>query len=55
MIQVGDTLPAGSLKEFIEVEGNGCSIGPNSFDNRQTYQRPPTSRTARSPAALLSP
>ena len=32
MIQVGDTLPAGSLKEFIEVEGNGCSLGPNTFD-----------------------
>jgi len=25
-------LPAGSLNEFIEVEGEGCSIGPNSFD-----------------------
>jgi glutaredoxin/glutathione-dependent peroxiredoxin len=32
MIQVGDKLPAGSLQEFIEVEGNGCSIGPNTFD-----------------------
>ncbi len=32
MIQVGDKLPAGTLNEFIEVEGNGCSIGPNSFD-----------------------
>jgi glutaredoxin/glutathione-dependent peroxiredoxin len=32
MIQVGDKLPAGSLQEFVEVEGNGCSIGPNSFD-----------------------
>jgi peroxiredoxin len=32
MIQVGDTLPAGSLKEFIEVEGNGCTLGPNTFD-----------------------
>jgi peroxiredoxin len=32
MIKVGDKLPAGSLSEFIEVEGNGCSIGPNSFD-----------------------
>jgi peroxiredoxin len=30
-IQVGDTLPAGTLNEFIEVEGNGCSIGPNTF------------------------
>ena len=32
MIKVGDKLPPGSLQEFIEVEGNGCSIGPNSFD-----------------------
>ena len=32
MIQVGDRLPAGKLQEFIEVEGNGCSLGPNSFD-----------------------
>lgn len=32
MIQVGDKLPAGSLQEFIEVEGEGCSLGPNSFD-----------------------
>jgi peroxiredoxin len=32
MIKVGDTLPAGSLREFVEVEGNGCTIGPNSFD-----------------------
>ncbi len=32
MIQIGDKLPAGKLQEYIEVEGNGCSIGPNSFD-----------------------
>ncbi len=32
MLKVGDTLPAGTLQEFIEVEGNGCSLGPNSFD-----------------------
>ena len=32
MLKVGDKLPSGSLQEFIEVEGNGCSIGPNSFD-----------------------
>lgn len=32
MIQVGDKLPAGKLQEFIEVEGNGCSVGPNSFE-----------------------
>lgn len=30
-IQVGESLPAGTLNEFIEVEGNGCSIGPNTF------------------------
>ena len=30
-IKIGDTLPAGTLSEFIEVEGNGCSVGPNSF------------------------
>ena len=27
MLKVGDKLPAGSLQEFIEVEGNGCTIG----------------------------
>lgn len=32
MIKIGDKLPAGSLQEFIEVEGEGCSIGPNAFD-----------------------
>ncbi len=32
MIKVGDKLPAGSLQEFVEVEGDGCSIGPNAFD-----------------------
>ena len=32
MINIGDRLPAGKLQEFIEVEGNGCSIGPNIFD-----------------------
>jgi len=31
-IKVGDKLPAGTLTEFIEVEGNGCSLGPNAFD-----------------------
>ena len=35
MIKVGDRLPAGTLKEFIEVEGNGCSLGPNDFDITQ--------------------
>ena len=32
MIKVGDTLPATTLMEFSEVEGNGCSIGPNAID-----------------------
>jgi peroxiredoxin len=32
MIKVGDTLPAATLMEFSEVEGNGCSIGPNAVD-----------------------
>ena len=32
MIKVGDTIPAGTLMEFSEIEGNGCSIGPNAVD-----------------------
>jgi glutaredoxin/glutathione-dependent peroxiredoxin len=32
MLKVGDKLPAATLQEFIEVEGNGCSVGPNAFD-----------------------
>ena len=32
MIQVGDTLPEATLMEYVEVEGNGCSIGPNPVD-----------------------
>lgn len=32
MIKVGDSLPATTLMEFSEVEGNGCSIGPNPVD-----------------------
>ena len=32
MIKVGDTLPAATLMEFSEVEGEGCSIGPNPVD-----------------------
>ena len=32
MLKVGDHLPATTLSEFFEVEGNGCSLGPNSFD-----------------------
>ena len=29
MIKVGDALPAVTLMEYVEVEGNGCSLGPN--------------------------
>ena len=36
MLKVGDKLPAGTLSEFIEVEGNGCSLGPNTFDVQKT-------------------
>ena len=35
MIQVGDTLPAVTLAEYSEVEGNGCSLGPNPVDVAQ--------------------
>jgi glutaredoxin/glutathione-dependent peroxiredoxin len=32
MIQMGDKIPATTLMEYVEVEGNGCSIGPNPVD-----------------------
>ena len=32
MIKIGDTLPAATLMEYSEVEGNGCSLGPNAVD-----------------------
>lgn len=32
MIKVGDTLPTATLMEYSEVEGNGCSIGPNPVE-----------------------
>ncbi len=32
MIKVGDTLPSATLMEFHDVEGGGCSIGPNPVD-----------------------
>ena len=32
MIQVGDTIPHSTLYEYSEVEGEGCSIGPNAVD-----------------------
>ena len=30
-IKVGDRLPEGTIQEFIEVEGGGCTLGPNTF------------------------
>ena len=30
-IKVGDRLPNGTLNEFIEVEKEGCTVGPNTF------------------------
>ncbi|MEO8938899.1 MAG: peroxiredoxin [Burkholderiaceae bacterium] len=30
-ITIGERLPEATLQEFLEVEGNGCSLGPNSF------------------------
>jgi len=30
-IKVGDRLPEATLQEFIEVAGNGCTVGPNKF------------------------
>ena len=35
MIKVGDTLPDVTLQEYSEVEGNGCSIGPNPVKVRE--------------------
>lgn len=32
MIKIGDTLPSTTLLEYSEVEGGGCSIGPNPVD-----------------------
>ncbi len=31
-IKIGDRLPEGKLFEFIEVESEGCSLGPNVFN-----------------------
>ena len=30
-IKVGDRLPNGTVTEFIDVEREGCILGPNSF------------------------
>ena len=35
MIKIGDTLPAVTLTEYVETEGQGCSIGPNPVDVTQ--------------------
>ncbi len=35
MIKVGDTLPATTLMEFSEVDGEACSMGPNPVDVAQ--------------------
>lgn len=32
MIQIGDRLPAATLMEFNEIEGEGCAIGPAPVD-----------------------
>jgi glutaredoxin/glutathione-dependent peroxiredoxin len=31
MIKAGDTIPDGTLSEFIAVETEGCALGPNNF------------------------
>src|SRR5262252_4109338 len=31
MIQVGEKLPEATLREFIDVETEGCKLGPNEF------------------------
>lgn len=36
MLKVGDKLPAGTLMEFVEVETEGCVVGPNAVDIRKS-------------------
>lgn len=31
-IKIGDRMPDGQLREFIEVETAGCTVGPNTFE-----------------------
>ncbi len=31
-IKIGDRLPEGKLSEFIDVETEGCALGPNTFN-----------------------
>jgi peroxiredoxin len=35
MIKVGDALPAVTLSEYADVEGGGCSLGPNPVEVAQ--------------------
>lgn len=35
MIQIGDKIPSTILMEYSEVEGNGCSMGPNPVDTHK--------------------
>ncbi|PLZ01601.1 peroxiredoxin [Burkholderia sp. WAC0059] len=35
MIKPGDRLPDATLFEFVEVAGEGCTVGPNSFSVRE--------------------
>lgn len=35
MLKVGDRLPDCKLHEFVEVESEGCALGPNAFDVRK--------------------
>ena len=30
-IKIGESVPEATLTEFVEIEGNGCAIGPNAF------------------------
>lgn len=32
MLKIGDRLPAARLQEFVEVAGEACSVGPNTFE-----------------------
>lgn len=32
MLKIGDQVPAGTLQEFVDVEGGGCALGPNPVD-----------------------
>lgn len=34
MLKIGDPLPAGQLHEYVDVETEGCALGPNAVDVR---------------------